>query len=556
MQINENLLVGRVNKVTTSIVTIESTNENAVQRNLIDGEIFHGTNVGEYVIIVSPGAKYLAEITDASIDNLENRKVTSHARIAVGYDNTTNEFFVGKMPTIGGKVYLATSDEIQIFTSRGLSIDNNIRQTEKPIDKVLYVGNLADPIEVSVTPSQLFNRHMLLMGATGSGKSTTAVTILSKLEIFDSTSRVVIIDPTGEYQEFAENQNNFETFTLGRDAVLSQSVTSPNKIADLFQAAGATQRPLLLSAIESLKIVHEKIGGNPNFAELDIEIDNGLLIKRNHNRLEYDYARTKLHNLERDNGTNVKWEFGKLAAQLMEETVKDNKDSGNKVGRFADLDKRLISNIDTVFLRIERFIARNDSNQIFDTQSTSNHTELGHFITNHPEQSVYINLSELRASEIELAFFVDFIGDALFQNQVSKSLDSNPTILFLDEAHRYIGERIQKKVENEVLESIEKIAREGRKYGLYLMLSTQSPFDIPEGLLGQIGSLMVHRTTSSRDLARIKPYLSPDVANKISNLDVGQAILSSTNLKYPILVRTQMNSDVSHNTSSPNFGNK
>lgn len=552
---NENLLVGLVSKVTNSYVTIVSTSENAFKTNVINGEIFRGTNVGEHVVIASPGTKYLAEITEVNLEDFNTLQLTSHAKISVGYEYSTDSFFQGKMPTVGSKVYLATAEEIKLFTRKGLTLASPIPSEEKVIDGALYIDGSTSPIDLELTPSQLFNRHLLLIGATGSGKSTTSITILERLKIFNDSSRLVIIDPTGEYRDFVQTQSHFSVFILGKNSVISQSAASPLKIAEMFGAASATQRPLLLSAIESLQIVNERANHNPLFNDLNLTIKDGVLIKERQPRKDYDRARLILQEAQRkDIKHSINWEFDNLANQFVQEAVFDNKNTSNADGFFGSLSSKLLNNIDTATLRIERFISDNQANKIFDTGSAEGYAEISDFIENNPDKSVYIDLSNLYTSETELALFVDIIGSVLFKNQ--RSIEKGaiiPTILFLDEAHRYIGERIQKKIDNEALESVEKIAREGRKYGLYLMLSTQSPFDIPEALLGQIGSLMVHKLTSSRDLARITPYLSSDIANQIPRLDVGHSILSSTNLKFPVRIQTKQNVKINHDTGSPRF---
>jgi len=69
-----------------------------------------------------------------------------------------------------------------------------------------------------------------------------------------------------------------------------------------------------------------------------------------------------------------------------------------------------------------------------------------------------------------------------------------PLIIFIDEAHLFLNKVIKDEYSIEVeLNSFERIAKECRKYGLYLCISTQRPRDIPEGILSQMGTFIVHR---------------------------------------------------------------
>ena len=77
---------------------------------------------------------------------------------------------------------------------------------------------------------------------------------------------------------------------------------------------------------------------------------------------------------------------------------------------------------------------------------------------------------------------------------------------------------------------VENIAREGRKKGIFLFLTSQSPKDVPDTIVSQIGSVIVHRLTSEEDIYTLRNYLSKDAIAKINSLNKGEAVLSSINL--------------------------
>ncbi|WP_225442000.1 helicase HerA-like domain-containing protein [Lacticaseibacillus paracasei] len=88
------------------------------------------------------------------------------------------------------------------------------------------------------------------------------------------------------------------------------------------------------------------------------------------------------------------------------------------------------------------------------------------------------------------------------------------------------------------------IAREGRKKGIFLFLTTQSPCDVPKTLLSQIGTLLIHRLTSIEDLQLIRNHLDEHSQKQIINLNQGEALLTSINL----LKDVQLNFDKSDRT--------
>jgi uncharacterized protein len=74
-----------------------------------------------------------------------------------------------------------------------------------------------------------------------------------------------------------------------------------------------------------------------------------------------------------------------------------------------------------------------------------------------------------------------------------------PLVVFLDEAHQFLGRTIGDEYSSARLDSFGLIAKEGRKYGLTCVLATQRPRDIPEDVLSQLGTWFVHRLTNDKD---------------------------------------------------------
>jgi DNA helicase HerA-like ATPase len=69
----------------------------------------------------------------------------------------------------------------------------------------------------------------------------------------------------------------------------------------------------------------------------------------------------------------------------------------------------------------------------------------------------------------------------------------------VDEAHNFLGRHIGTEDYQTRLDAFELIAKEGRKYGLNICLASQRPRDITDGVLSQMGTLIVHRLTNDRD---------------------------------------------------------
>lgn len=81
-------------------------------------------------------------------------------------------------------------------------------------------------------------------------------------------------------------------------------------------------------------------------------------------------------------------------------------------------------------------------------------------------------------------------------------------------------------------------------------MTTQNPKYVPEVLLGQVGTMVIHRLTHSEEIVAIKNYLNQNTVSQISKLNQGEAILTSINLLQDIHVCFEK-SGRSHENSTP-----
>lgn len=107
-----------------------------------------------------------------------------------------------------------------------------------------------------------------------------------------------------------------------------------------------------------------------------------------------------------------------------------------------------------------------------------------------------------------------------------------PVLIVLEEAHRYLGEAAVAMARG----SANRIAREGRKYGIGLLLVTQRPSELPDTALAQCGSLIALRLSNSADQAKIRAALPDSVAGLaavLPSLRTGEALITGEALVLP-----------------------
>ncbi len=157
---------------------------------------------------------------------------------------------------------------------------------------------------------------------------------------------------------------------------------------------------------------------------------------------------------------------------------------------------------------------------------------------NKEKQLIVIDSSEINAETLELLTCV--ISRMLFDYRkrlYGQARRKQPVHLIMDEAHRYIRKNGGYILRENIFE---KIAREGRKYSLYLMVSSQRPSELSETVLSQCGNYIVHRIQNEVDLKyvySVLPYFSEDFVNKIKQSVPGEALIFGSCVPMPLQVK-------------------
>lgn len=118
-----------------------------------------------------------------------------------------------------------------------------------------------------------------------------------------------------------------------------------------------------------------------------------------------------------------------------------------------------------------------------------------------------------------------------------------PVVLVLEEAHNYIPEMLPKDTESVSKQVFERIAREGRKYGLSLVVSSQRPSELSRTVLSQCNSFITHRIQNPEDQAYIKkllPTISHGLLNQLPILAQGIALVFGDCVRAPMEVSVRM----------------
>ena len=231
-------------------------------------------------------------------------------------------------------------------------------------------------------------------------------------------------------------------------------------------------------------------------------------------------------------GKYYDYHFLKTAVELviLEEEAKGNL-------RIREFTSTLVSRLD-VFLNNKECSFMRDCPDTFTSPEDYLQKVFGIGNGNNKSQLIIIDSSEVGTDVLELMTSV--ISRLVFDYRKNKYGDDrrkHPVHLVLDEAHRYV-----KKDANYILKEniFEKIAREGRKYSFYPMLSSQRPSELSQTVLSQCGNYIVHRIQNEIDLKYIYsvlPYFSADYITKVKQAVPGEALLFGNFVPMPLMVK-------------------
>ena len=417
-----------------------------------------------------------------------------------------DRFELAGFKTLGvtDNVYLATDEIYKLFlSSLELSKDK-----EQPLPAFATYINRSQA-DVSLKPSTLFNRHLMCIGATNSGKSTTALAVLEKL--IATKRKALIIDPTGEYRDAFTNAE-ITKLTLGVDTTISPGKITMEQWEKLFDTENRSQGAVLSEAITSLRFM-KKIGDDSYYFKVGENIDE---IQSNLASVSKDDTDFNIELLpeqiqaesvcepDRDNDYNFRYRYDSLKANSNASLIKkiQYQMTNTRFLSFFSNDPSMYNLLDVIddFLHL-------------------------------PEASLYIDTSSLGAAEGIGGMVIDLVS-----NFVMSRDNISPFVFFIDEVHRYSKSRYSDK---EFHGGLTLIAREGRRKGVFLYLTTQNPKDVSPVLFGQIGTLLIHRLMINDEIRAVESHLDDYAIKHVRKLNQGELILTSVNLLHNVFIHVK-----------------
>ncbi|WP_392420074.1 ATP-binding protein [Capnocytophaga canis] len=149
-------------------------------------------------------------------------------------------------------------------------------------------------------------------------------------------------------------------------------------------------------------------------------------------------------------------------------------------------------------------------------------------------QVVIIDLNSANDETVEVISCV--ISRLIFEKlKTTKNRNTFPVNLVLEEAHRYISTE-SGKIFGDANRIFERIAKEGRKYGMFLLVSSQRPSELSRTVLSQCSNFIVHRIQNPEDLSHIRqitPHISETVLRRLPSIPTQHALIFGHSVNLP-----------------------
>lgn len=406
------------------------------------------------------------------------------------------------VPEISSEVYIMSDENLSAFM-------NVISSTSADGNDPLNIGTYAlnKHADAYLDGNKFFQKHAVIVGSTGSGKSCTVATIIQQIAMLKSAN-AILFDIHGEYSPikgdsikhykiagptdtYEENMLFLPYWLLTYEEMQAMLIdrgdqNAPNQ-AMLFSRTVLNEKKSFLSENEHSDLVDS------------ITIDSPIPFSMNEVLSEFNRLNTEM--IDSTRGKKQGDYYGKLSRfiQRLE----------NKVN-----DKRL----NFMFCKDENLLKYEYIDLLFKKLMLSASNEGGIKI---------IDFSDIPSDILPL--IVSLIARLVFsvQQWVEKE-NIQPIALFCDEAHLYIPQDVKDGVETLSLNSFERIAKEGRKYGVGLVVITQRPSEVDRTVLSQSSNYVAMRLTNADDQNVIKRLLPDSIGNFgdiLPILDVGEALV-------------------------------
>ncbi len=453
--------------------------------------------------------------------------------------NNFIEFNLKKYPFLQDKVYLTTLEEFNIIFN------------EDKLKNSISLGLIEERYVAKIDPNKLLTHHGAILGNTGSGKSTTVRKIISEINKMNSDNlRLHIFDVHDEYGRLPD----VEVINVLEDYGINILNLEHQDWLNLVKPSELVQLPVIEMA---LKIANCLLTETIDESWLKCFIAYNLYTNQQTDAVT---KRTKINGIL--NGTDIDTskytsQFGNFPKVDDEEKfLNDLQQAMNGEVEYSYLSRKIekanyqVDSFENLLIALNYVFLLEESkgnsqaraySGTLETRIKNIQTRYSKLFENEEKsfdsKAVVYSVSEM--DDDLLLFFTTYVLKKEFSMNKSLALKQRAVNVFiLEEAHRYIS-KIKENSQFHEVEVFKKIAREGRKFGCFLLLSSQRPSELSSTVLSQCNNYIIHRIKNNVDLDYLLqtiPYINKNQLSRFSYLPTGTAFLVGELFPIPVEV--------------------
>lgn len=553
--------LGTVEDVTGTTVRVQLAESTASGLSFIEGQSYRVGQVGGFVRIPLGFVNLYGIISQVGASAMPERLAATHVDghrwltvqlVGEGYPGRGFRRGISQHPTVGDTAHVVTDADLR--TIYGRSHD----------PRYVQVGHLAaaESIPALVDIDLMVTRHSAVVGTTGSGKSTTVVGLLAALTDGQRypSARVLIIDIHGEYgRALSDRAAVFRTTPDRRRGERSLyipywAMTLEELIPITLGALEGSDRGAVVDRITDLKRASLAIGSYPGVSHDSLTVDTPVPFSLHrlwfdlHCEMHATHFATAGQPQSRDTWALETDDTGKVVepGDVMKcrsprfRPLKDVKGDPEKIrlstsrlniGRAIDgLGSKLRDPRLSFLFRPGPYLP-NPKGEVEADLDTLLESWLG---GGRPVTILDLSgISPAIQSEL-VGTLLRVVYDALFwARNLPEGGRERPLLVVLEEAHAYLGSGPSGSAST----AIQRIAKEGRKYGIGIMLVSQRPSEIDSTILSQCGTVFALRLTNDTDRNHVRTAASDslkDVFAMLPILRTGEAIIVGEAVSLPV----------------------
>jgi len=557
---NDPSLIGTVQDVSGSTLTVALTDETATGVSFISGECYRVGQIGSFVRIpvgytdlyglvsqVGAGAAPAKELEDLPYGN----RWLQVQLVGEGKRDERFQRGISQHPTIDDKVHIVTEKDLRAIYGPG-----------EPTDFV-SIGHLAsaESIPAYVDINKLITRHSAVVGTTGCGKSTTVAGLLNSLSNSKNypSARIIVLDVHGEYSKALSDRANI--FKIGSDAQKGEKELQIPFWALNFEEltkftfGGLDNSKYATISDWLIKLKTESIKDQPIMGVTPESITVDLPVPFCLHKLWYELYKKDFMTVIPKPGTS---------SNEVEPAYAENEQNEKIVGDAMSVKPPIYRTVKTTGSASERVQWGSEPigiRQQLATLGSKLRDPRYNFICNPGDWRPDINgtvkkdldellqgwignskpITILDLSGIPSIILNDIIGavlrilyDAVFWGRnLPEGGRERPLLLVLEEAHAYLG----KENSGTAASAVRRIAKEGRKYGVGMMVVSQRPSEIDTTILSQCGTMIAMRLANNSDRGHVSGAASDNLKGLFEMLPIlrtGEAIIVGEAVSLPI----------------------